>query len=280
MGHTEYGPAPGTFPTLYNQKVYTASLLMRIARANPVLSTLQISREHATLPIPLQANISLDRLALLGASDPDVAHPIFQALWTELTSQSTAEHRRPKLLITLDGLGHVSKNSAYMSATFKPIHAHELTVVDWFMSCLSGTQSLPNGGMVLAATSGSNQPTVPTLRFKLSELEAQQNPSLLVGQESPIQPFLTATSQQHNPMPQRKSFFKYDERVMECFTKGLEVQCLKGVSREEARALMEYWAKSGMMRSVVSEELVGEKWTISGGGVIGELERGCVRMRV
>ena len=55
---------------------------------------------------------------------------------------------------------------------------------------------------------------------------------------------------------------------------------LKGLSKDEARGLMEYWAKSGILRQTVSESLVGEKWSLSGGGVVGELERGCVKMRV
>ena len=68
---------------------------------------------------------------------------------------------------------------------------------------------------------------------------------------------------------------------MNCFGKeGIDVQRIKGLSKEEARGLMEYWAKSGILRQTVSEGLVGEKWTISGGGVIGELERGCLRMRI
>ena len=86
-------------------------------------------------------------------------------------------------------------------------------------------------------------------------------------------------------MPRPQPFVRYDERVMRVLggvrpEGGIEVQRLEGLSREEARGLMEYWARSGMMRKEVSEGLVGEKWTVSGGGVVGELERGCVRMRV
>ncbi|MCJ1251580.1 37S ribosomal protein S23 mitochondrial [Trapelia coarctata] len=281
IGHTEYGPLPGTSPTQYIQKVYLASLLSRIARANPLLSTLQISQSHS-LPIPLQPNISLDRLALLGASDPEISHAIFMALWVELTTPSTPEHPRPKILLTLDGLAHIMKSTAYLSAQLTAIHAHDLTLVKWFLDYLSGFRALPNGGMVLVATSESNHPRVETLRLRLVQLEALQDPSRRIL-HSAIQPFLDATGQEHSQIPQLDPFVNYDERVLDTFKdeeKGIKVQRLKGLNMEEARGLMEYWAKSGMMRAKVSEGLVGEKWTLSGGGLVGELEKGCVRLRV
>lgn len=80
---------------------------------------------------------------------------------------------------------------------------------------------------------------------------------------------------------QRDPFAKYDERVLGVFSKGgVEVQRIGGVSKEEARGLMEYWAESGLCRSTVDEGLVGEKWCLSGGGCVGELERAVVRMRI
>lgn len=35
-----------------------------------------------------------------------------------------------------------------------------------------------------------------------------------------------------------------------------------------------------MLRQKVSDDFVAEKWTISGGGVVGELERATVQMRI
>ena len=174
------------------------------------------------------------------------------------------------------------KPTAYMSADFKPIHAHNLVLVRWYIDYLSGAKQLPNGGLVLAATSESNHPFVPALKLKLAQLEARQNPT------RPALPALTApfllatTSSPHaDPIPQPDPFTNYDEHVMSCFAdERIEVQRIKGLSREEARGLMEYWGKSGLLRQTVSEGLVGEKWTISGGGVVGELERGCLRMRI
>ncbi|MCJ1258347.1 37S ribosomal protein S23 mitochondrial [Lignoscripta atroalba] len=283
IGHTAYGPLPSTSPTQYVQKTYISNLLSSISRANaPLLSTLTLSTPPPSLPIPIQPNISLDRFALLGASDPEIAWPIFLALWTELTSPSTPEHPRPPILMGIDDLGHIMKPTAYMSADFKPIHAHNLVLVRWYIDYLSGAKQLPNGGLVLAATSESNHPFVPALKLKLAQLEARQNPT------RPALPALTApfllatTSSPHaDPIPQPDPFTNYDEHVMSCFAdERIEVQRIKGLSREEARGLMEYWGKSGLLRQTVSEGLVGEKWTISGGGVVGELERGCLRMRI
>lgn len=43
---------------------------------------------------------------------------------------------------------------------------------------------------------------------------------------------------------------------------------------------MEYWAKSGLLRKSVDETLLGEKWALSGGGVVGELERASFSMMI
>lgn len=61
---------------------------------------------------------------------------------------------------------------------------------------------------------------------------------------------------------------------------GVEVKRVGGLSKDEARGLLEYWARSGVVRQRVDEGFVGEKWCLSGGGCVGELERAVVRMRV
>lgn len=80
-------------------------------------------------------------------------------------------------------------------------------------------------------------------------------------------------------------FVRYDERVFSALLNGdaegkIRVKRLEGLSKDEARGLMEYWARSGMLRQRVDETLLGEKWTLSGGGVVGELERAVIEMRV
>ncbi|KAF6227450.1 hypothetical protein HO133_008894 [Letharia lupina] len=253
LAQTEYGPLPSTTPTLYTQRTYTASLLNAISRANPILQTLQLSQPPAEneIPIPVPPNISLSRLALLGAEDPEIAWPIFELLYRELTLPD-----RPPLLLCMDGLAHAMRNTHYISNTYQPIHAHQFTIIKWFLDHLSGTSPLPNAGLVLASTSESNSPVVPALKLALGQLEG-------------------------NSAVRKDPFAKYDERVLGVFEGGgVEVKRMGGLSKEEARGLMEYWALSGVVRQRVDDGFVGEKWCLSGGGCVGELERAVVRMRV
>ncbi|KAI4275137.1 MAG: hypothetical protein LQ337_003430 [Flavoplaca oasis] len=263
IGHTPYQPLPSSSPTAYIQPAYLANLLRTLPTANPHLSTLQFTQPSPTdLPIPIPPNISLARLASLGASDPEIAHPIFNLLITDLLSPG-----RPPVFLGLDGLAHAMQPATgYTAPSLKPIHPHDLMILDWYFNFLSAKQKLPNGGIVMAATSQSNAPKVPSLDFALSDLEG---------------PIMTRAGQ-IIPKKERNPFVRYDERVLDILLKekGPQVQRLRGLSKEEARGLMEYWAKSGMVRERVNEGFVGEKWAISGCGVVGELERAVVRMRV
>lgn len=253
LAHTEYGPLPSTTPTLYTQRTYTASLLSAMSRANPILESLQLSEQPAQEEIPISdiSNISLSRLALLGAQDPEIAWPIFELLYRELTLPG-----RPPLLLCIDGLSHAMRNTHYISNTYQPIHAHQFTLIKWFLDHLSGALPLPNAGLVLAATSASNGPVVPSLNLALGQLEG-------------------------NSAVRKDPFAKYDDRVLGVFERGgVEVKRMGGLSKEEARSLMEYWALNGVVRQRVDDGFVGEKWSLSGGGCVGELERAVVRMRV
>ncbi|KAL8699849.1 MAG: hypothetical protein Q9224_001238 [Gallowayella concinna] len=264
IGHTSYRPLPSSSPPSYIQPAYLANLLRTLPTANPHLADLQLSQQPSTseVPIPIPSNISLARLASLGASDPEIAHPIFTLLVSDLLSPG-----RPPVFFGLDGLAHAMQPSTgYTAPNLKPIHPHDLTILKWYLDFLSGKQKLPNGGIVMAATSQSNAPHVPSLDLALSDLEGA---------------FQTRVGQQV-PRKERNPFLQYDERVMSTLAggNGVEVQRMLGLSKEEARGLVEYWAKSGMVRERVTEGFVGEKWALSGGGVVGELERAVVRMRV
>lgn len=236
-----------------------------------------------TINIPIQDKMSLDRLCQLGA-DPEIAHAVFVALWAELTAPG-----RPPVLLTMDGLNRANELSNYMSAEFKPIHAHEMFLIGWFLDHLSGKETLPNGGAVFAATSGSNTQANATLDFYLSQLEAKQSfvAGTLKQSEDLTAPFLKATGQTSNPIPQPEPFYRYDERVQGLFAgqqgkkePAFHIKRLNGVSKDEARGLMEYWANSGMVRAEITDQLIAQKWTLAGGGVVGELERGCFKVKI
>ncbi|KAI9674426.1 MAG: 37S ribosomal protein S23 mitochondrial [Caeruleum heppii] len=263
--HTEYAPLStptANSPTTYIQRTYCASLLSQISSANkPILSQLTLSQKHS-LPIPLQPNISLDRLADLGARDPEISWPVFQALWTELTAPNpTPETKRPPLMITIDCLAHLMRPSAYRAADYSIIHAHDLIIPSHFISLLSGATPLgPSGGAILAATSGSSPPSAPTFTLRLAQLEG-----LASGLSEP-------------QIPQPGPFEKIDPRVSEAMT-DVEVKRLEGLDTQETRALMEYFARSGVLRRRVDEETVRAGWIVGGRGVVGEVERAVLGVR-
>lgn len=72
---------------------------------------------------------------------------------------------------------------------------------------------------------------------------------------------------------------KTDLRAYESL-QAASVMKLKGLSKAEARGLMEYWAASGLLRQRVDERTVTEKWTLAGNGIVGEIERGALRMSI
>ncbi|CZT04632.1 related to ribosomal protein [Rhynchosporium agropyri] len=251
---TEYAAVPGTDPPLYTQNTYIANLLNQIGKANSiVLADLNVAQEH-NLPIPISTDISLFRLCELGARDPDIAWPIFQALWSELTLKG-----RPPILMCLDGVSFTMQNSLYRAPDFSLIHSHDLVIIKHFIDHLSGSSRLPNGGAVLAATNKSHAPVSKSLNLAIKQSEDRK-----AGTDvTPRDPFEK----------------NYDVRVDKALA-SVDVLRLKGLSKKEARGLMEYWAKSGVLRSKVDEENVTEKWTLAGNGVVGEIQRTALWMRV
>lgn len=281
--HTGYAPLDETKPTLYVQNEATAELLSRTVTANSkVLKSFKVSREHPALKSAVKPGMTLDALATLGIQDPAMAWTVFQALWTELTATSPASgfekdfQRRPPILVTVDGLAHWMKDSEYRSAEFNPIHAHDLVFVKHFLSLLQpGSQgsSLPNGGVLLYATSTSNAPSVYAFDVALQQLKAR------TAGENPT----------NADFPQPEVYKKPDMRVINAFASPsskaskegrLQLQTLNGLSRDETRGFMEYFARSGLLREAVNDEMVGEKWSLSAGGVVGELEKLGKRLRV
>lgn len=170
---------------------------------------------------------------------------------------------RPPMLVTLDGLAHWMGESVYRAADYTTIHSHDLVFVNHFLSLLTQGQTLGNGGLVLYATSTSNSPSNYSLEVGLDQLAARQEG---VKPSSP-------------EYPQPESYSDADPRVMDLFQASmskdglLELQTLSGLTRDETRSYVTYFARSGLLREVVNDQLVGEKWSLSGGGVIGELEK-------
>lgn len=257
--HTEYAPLPGSQPMQYTQDAYTANLLSQILKGNerpegPSFFASTPVTTNPTLPLPLPAKCTLKQLIELGIANPDASWPVFVALWKELTQPG-----RPPVFLAVDGLSHIMRDSEYLSADVKPIHAHDLSLIRHFVDHLSGTTALPNGGMVLGAMSSSNSPANPALDFSIQVAEARQ-----------FHP---------ENMPRWNPYRNVDQRVMECL-KHVDIVKLSGLTKEEARSIMEYYAESGMLRAKVNDGFVSERWSLAGMGNIGELERASVRLRV
>ncbi|ESU13301.1 hypothetical protein FGSG_07106 [Fusarium graminearum PH-1] len=245
-GNTEYSPIPDTEPPQFSQPIYCLKMIQSLYRANRViLEKLNIEQDWSKFT-NLKKGATLADLAL-SAKEAEYAWPTLLALWTELTLPG-----RPPVLFALDGLAHINKISDYRDAAFKQVHAHELTLVRLFIDALSGKVALPNGGAVIAATSENNSHHHPSQELVLSQLEAGQ-----AGREVP------------KPNPYER---KYDERVYDAL-KNSWVLRLEGVSKDEARSLMEYWGASGLFRHVLNSRTVSEKWTVGGHGNVGEMER-------
>ncbi|KAK3300830.1 mitochondrial ribosomal death-associated protein 3-domain-containing protein [Chaetomium fimeti] len=255
---TEYAPIPNTDPVQYMQPVYVLKLIHAIKRANEqVLSKTYTIQAHPELPQNIPSNTPLLALANV-AKEADGAWPVFQALWNELTAQKA---NRPPILLCLDGLAHAMKVSDYRSPSFERIHSHDLALVRLFTDALGGGVQFPAGGAVLAATSRNNAPRAPSMELALAQREAEARRGAgAAGVE----------------VPQKDPFFRgYDDRV-EAVLRSVRVLRVAGVDKLEARALMEYWAASGMLRATVDEKTVTEKWTLAGSGVLGEMERAAL----
>lgn len=268
---TAYQPINTEDGTIYIQPDYTAKLLLSLASANQaVLSRLQPSKQ-LQLPIPIQPNISLQRLAEMGGRDPTIAWPVWQALWSELTASTSGERelQRPPILISMDGVDQVMRMSAYLDADARPIHAHDMALVKHFTDHLSGNAQLPNGGMVIASTCASNRASSPTLEHCLDVSHARQRSS----EEND-----DSTPSPSAALPVFDPYMARDDRV-DAVMKDVQALKLEGLSKQEARGVMEYYARSGILRDAVTDGFVSEKWTMAGSGIIGELEKGSIRAR-
>ncbi|KAA8631643.1 hypothetical protein SMACR_08045 [Sordaria macrospora] len=245
---TEYAPIESS--PLWTQPTYTLKLLQAFKRANEkVLSRMNTVYSHADLPQIIPINSPLLQL-INSAKEADGAWAVFQALWRELNAENAG---RPPILFSLDGLAHIMKVSDYRDPAFKLIHSHDLTLVKLFTDILSGNQVMPNGGAVLAATTRGNSPRSASMELAIAQREAEKAKAEVVPQRDPYSK-------------------KYDDRV-ESVMKSVDILRLKGVSKAEARGLLEYWAASGVLKKRVDEQIVSEKWTLSGNGVVGEMER-------
>lgn len=233
--------------------MHAAKWLGEIIKANgSVLSTFNLSQKH-NLPIPLKDDLTILQLAELGAKDAEIAWPIFQAVWSEITAEG-----RPPILMAIDGLEHVMQESKYRSPEFELVHAHDLATIKLFMDYLGGSRKLANGGAIFAATTRSNSPKSYAIEAAMQQAHDRNAGSSI----TPIEPY--------KPMDQRGWHILQHPRLIR----------LGGLSKREARGLMEYWAASGVLRQRIDDQIITEKLALSGNGVIGEIQKNALWMRI
>jgi small subunit ribosomal protein S29 len=233
----------------FAQPSYSLKLLQSIAKANEaVLRTLPVTGDYSGIThlAHLGHNPTLADLAG-SCRELEFAWPTLSALWKELTTPG-----RPPILFGLDGLGFIMKDSKYRDPSFNTVHAHQLSTVKLFTDAMSGRTAFPNGAAIIAATGGNDNVMPPSLDLVLAQLEAGA-----AGKEIP------------QPNPYEKG---YDDRVFDVL-KDAQLMKVEGVSKEEARAIMEYWAASGTILEKVTEPGVSARWTLGGHGVLGEMEK-------
>jgi small subunit ribosomal protein S29 len=271
MGHTDYEPIRGLNPAQYTQKTYTANLLQKIAQANrPILHALKVSQNH-NLPLKNVQDLTLLHLCEIGAKEPNVAWPLFEALWAELTIKNTPEMiekfgKRPPVLFSADNISYLFSPSGYEilnpeTDRLVPIHSFDFLLPKHIVDHITGAKILPNGGLVLGATSKTHFIKCQPLSVGIAMGQARRDEP---ERPAPVHEFW-------NPL------FKIDRRVLDEVA-NLDVMKLQGIPKEHAQAVIEYWAKSGMVDDRVEQSYIGQKWTLSGGGVIGELEKAVISM--
>ncbi|KAH8690858.1 mitochondrial ribosomal death-associated protein 3-domain-containing protein [Talaromyces proteolyticus] len=270
--NSAYAPIAGSQPVQYVQDQLTSALLLRTSLGNEdVLSKLHVSLKHPELKHLIRPKMTLNELLRLGVQDTSISWPVFNAFWAEMNATSGPEgfQTRPPLLVAADGIGHWMLDSKYRNPEYKFIHAHDFALVKHFLSLLrpgSSQSALSNGGILLYSTSASNKPSTPTFDLALQQLASRRSG---VSESSP-------------EFPRADPYDQIDNRVVDIFKPSatrsatedaLDLQILGGLSRDEARGLMEYFARSGILQERVSEDWIGEKWSLAGGGLVGEMEK-------
>lgn len=245
-GNTEYSPIADTDPIQFLQPVYCFNLLNSVYKANrKVLESLKQQKDWSAMTNQKSKGTLAD--LVLSAKEAEFAGPTFEALWSELQLPG-----RPPVLFALDGLSHINMNSDYRDPSYNIVHSHQLALVQTFVDALSGKTKFPNGGAIIAATSGNNAHHHASQELVLSQLEAGQN-----GKEIP------------QPDPYEK---KYDSRVYDAL-KNSTVLRIESLSKPHARVLMEYWGASGLLRAAIDHDTLCRQWALGGHGIVGEMER-------
>lgn len=211
-----------------------------------ILSQHKVKGDYINLPVSINRGMNLSQLCTI-TKDPELAWTVFKVFFEELILPG-----RPPIMFAVDGLNHIMRHTKYRSPAYELIHSHDFGLLRLFAEALGGKTKFANGAAILGVTTKSNCPLLPSVDKALEQATAAQ-----AGQ----------------PIPEREPYYrKYDERVFDAL-KNVTVMDVQGISKNDARALMEYWAASGILRQKVDEYAVSDGWSMSGGGILAEMEK-------
>lgn len=255
----------GETQQMYNQPQLAKDILTRVAYSNSqILEKLKPVHNHSRLAPPRKQLKTLKDLAMIGAENVQVAPQVWDAFWTEMQESS-----RPPMLVAIDGVNFWMGPTKYRNADYKIIHAHQFNLIKQFLGIVfSNTENaLPNGGIILACTTKSNHPLTPAFDLLVRQVQARNAGLKITDSAFPLhEPYMKLADQRVSDLIQNIEHTKVTE--------------LKGLSRGESRGLLEYFARSGIFREQVTDGQVAEKWSLSGGGIVGELCKLGSRSRV
>ncbi|RPA95553.1 hypothetical protein L873DRAFT_1829757 [Choiromyces venosus 120613-1] len=239
IGHTEYELEGNSH--LWLQRAYTTDLLRKILKANQkALKRMNLSQNYRLGRMEeVKKGVAMKEVLEKAVQDPLLAWDAFNILLSELGQPGS-----PPALFTLDNLNQISLPSKYRDPSFNLIHSHDLALPNTFLAYLSGKRSF-HRGVTLAATSSKCSRTLA--------LDAA-----LEGRE--VDPYE-----------------RLDPRVGPSI-EGARIIHVDSLSKAEAKALMDYYNESGIMKDTVDITTFNEKYAVSAGNPK-DLFGTCLRMR-
>lgn len=270
--YTPVSMKEGDKEQMYNQPQLARDILTRVAYSNSaILSKLTPVHNHEKLIPPRRQIKSLRDLAMVGVEEVNLAPQIWNAFWKEMTTPSSGAggSSRPPILIAIDGINFWMGPTRYRSSDYKTVHAHQFNLVKQFLGLLfaKSGDGLPNGGVVMACTTKSNHPASPAFDLLVRQIRARNSGVAMTDPAFPLnEPYMKLRDQKVSDLVQNIEHVQLTE--------------LGGLSRGESKGLLEYFARSGIFREQVTDGQVAEKWSLSGGGIVGELCKLGSRLRV
>lgn len=217
---------------MHIQPMYVRRWMKRVAKGNErVLSQLPASDRFSTGKKAAAGAKSLYDVLIEGRKKPEACQIMDQVV-AELAAQDAAP-----VLFTMDDVNALSQNVYSMNTDYENQHIYhgDLQVPKTFLDYLSGAKSFKRGAVVTALNSS----------YRVNE-------TILAGLGL------------QEPSPYAK-IERYDPLLASKF-KGVTPLTLQHYSQTETKTMLEYWISVGVLPSNLDEQLLNQKYFISGNG--------------